>query len=459
MERVSHMQIKEIEKLSGMKRANIRFYEKEGFITPKRLDNGYRDYSESDLQILLRIKLLRSLHISLEEIHAIKEGSEDLGDILSKQIEKLEQEKQDISYAKDVCYAMQADAVSFENLDAQKYLDGIDKTSKVSGSSYFSIKDDELAQVYYPWRRYFARRLDLFIYNVLWSAFIALAFNVNLASRSNLGNILDSFIAIIIMLFIEPVWLHMLGTTPGKAIFGLKIESYGGSRLSYGQGLERTFGVIASGMGFNIPIYNIVRLWKSYNLCIREEAQPWDYSTSYSIKDKKSYRAALYIGANIALIAIVFTIASAQQNIPPNKGDLTVSEFVENHNYYSDTFDIHFGDYYLTENGMWRRNYDGSGFAPISNISRSDYNFTIEDGYVKGISFEVELENDVGWLIPSDGQMIVAALAFANAQDEVGVFSRTPDRIIDKINIFQDFHFTEAGLTFTYENSHFSIGK
>lgn len=453
------MQIKEIEALSGMDRANIRFYEKEGLLTPKRMNNGYRDYSEDDLQILLRIKLLRSLHISVEDIKALKEGREDLAKALSKQIAKLNQEVEDVSYAKDVCKAMQEDRVSFKDLDAEKYLGGINQATKERGSTYFSIKDDELPQVYNPWRRYFARMLDVFMYNVLWSTFIALVFQINLANRSDWGNILDSAIAIILMLFLEPLWLSKLGTTPGKAIFGLRIGLHDGSRLSYGQGLERTFGVIASGMGFNIPIYNIVRLWKSYNLCIREEAQPWDYSTSYSIKDKKSYRAALYIGANIALIAIVFTIASAQQNIPPNKGDLTVSEFVENHNYYSDTFDIHFGDYYLTENGMWRRNYDGPGFAPISNISRSDYNFTIEDGYVKGISFEVELENDVGWLIPSDGQMIVAALAFANAQDEVGVFSRTPDRIIDKINIFQDFHFTEAGLTFTYENSHFSIEK
>ncbi|WP_423230553.1 MerR family transcriptional regulator [Oxobacter pfennigii] len=36
-------------------------------ITPKRMDNGYKDYSKDDLKILLRIKLLRSLHISLDK--------------------------------------------------------------------------------------------------------------------------------------------------------------------------------------------------------------------------------------------------------------------------------------------------------------------------------------------------------------------------------------------------------
>ena len=54
------MKIKEIESLTKMERSNIRFYERKGLISPKRLANGYRDYSENDLQILLRIKLLKA---------------------------------------------------------------------------------------------------------------------------------------------------------------------------------------------------------------------------------------------------------------------------------------------------------------------------------------------------------------------------------------------------------------
>ena len=62
------MTIKEMEARTGLTRANIRFYEAEGLITPERRPNGYRDYSEEDLAVLQRVKLLRSLHMSLEEI-------------------------------------------------------------------------------------------------------------------------------------------------------------------------------------------------------------------------------------------------------------------------------------------------------------------------------------------------------------------------------------------------------
>ena len=36
------MTIKEIEQLSKMTRANIRFYEVQGLISPRRNENGYR---------------------------------------------------------------------------------------------------------------------------------------------------------------------------------------------------------------------------------------------------------------------------------------------------------------------------------------------------------------------------------------------------------------------------------
>ena len=51
------MTSKEMEARSGVARANIRYYEAEGLLTPARRKNGYRDYSEADLELLEKIKL------------------------------------------------------------------------------------------------------------------------------------------------------------------------------------------------------------------------------------------------------------------------------------------------------------------------------------------------------------------------------------------------------------------
>lgn len=54
------MKINEVEAAVGVTKKNIRFYEEEGLISPRREPgNGYRSYSEADVERLRRIKLLR----------------------------------------------------------------------------------------------------------------------------------------------------------------------------------------------------------------------------------------------------------------------------------------------------------------------------------------------------------------------------------------------------------------
>ncbi len=450
------MTIKEIERLSKMERANIRFYEREGFITPERLENGYRDYSNDDLQILLRIKLLRSLHVSLDEIRSLISGEKNLVEMLSKQIVKLEREKKDASYAQDVCRAIQNDRVAFADLDARKYLDEISRATKESGSSYFSVKGDELPQVFHPWRRYLARMLDMSIYNIFWSAFLAFVFHVNLTARGNLGNLFDTFMAMAIMLFLEPIWLHLFGTTPGKAIFGLRIENPDGGHLSYSEGFERTWGLIGAGFGYNIPIYNIYRLWKSYKMCNEGETQPWDASISYTIKDTKSYRSVLLISAYAILFAVSFLIISSQP-LPPNRGDLTVDQFVENHNFYADYYDFDFGNKYLNSEGKWvEKEFAGTVYIDIGYSEKPEFNFIIDNGYIQSVSFGVEIKNNDGWLRSYNTHMFLSSMAFTGAQGEVGIFSKIPKRIAEQIenNSFSDFSFKEVGITFTCDVEH-----
>ena len=77
------MTISEMEVATGLDRATIRFYEKQGLLCPQRLENRYRDYSDEDRQTLLRIKLLRELGVGLEEIRALQQGTAALPETLA----------------------------------------------------------------------------------------------------------------------------------------------------------------------------------------------------------------------------------------------------------------------------------------------------------------------------------------------------------------------------------------
>ena len=107
------MTVKELEQALGMSRANIRFYEKEGLLSPLRLENGYRDYTPDDLETLRKIKLLRQLQVPVEDIRALQQGGKELTALLAAQEEDLRRRASDLEAARTLCRRMEADQVSY----------------------------------------------------------------------------------------------------------------------------------------------------------------------------------------------------------------------------------------------------------------------------------------------------------------------------------------------------------
>lgn len=65
------MYIQELSKQFDISKKAINLYEEKGLVKPKKDNMGYRDYSQDDIQKLLRIKELRNLDFSIQEIKDI----------------------------------------------------------------------------------------------------------------------------------------------------------------------------------------------------------------------------------------------------------------------------------------------------------------------------------------------------------------------------------------------------
>lgn len=66
------MQIRDVEKLSGLPAKTIRYYEQQGLIDVARnSENNYRDYDEQNVRELRKIKIFRYLDFSLKEIQEL----------------------------------------------------------------------------------------------------------------------------------------------------------------------------------------------------------------------------------------------------------------------------------------------------------------------------------------------------------------------------------------------------
>ena len=102
-EGVLYMKTHELEKELGISKHTIFYYEKEGIVTPQRDDNGYRSYSQDDLQKLIMVKFLRNLNISIDDVKAILNNELDFKECLEinqihleKQIKSLEEVQENI---------------------------------------------------------------------------------------------------------------------------------------------------------------------------------------------------------------------------------------------------------------------------------------------------------------------------------------------------------------------------
>ena len=97
------MNIKQASEQSGVSAPNIRFYEKEGLLTPaRRQGNDYRDYTAGDVRTLKLIRMLRMLDVPLPTIKAVLRGEQPLQQALQAQQTVLEQQAAHLAAAADL---------------------------------------------------------------------------------------------------------------------------------------------------------------------------------------------------------------------------------------------------------------------------------------------------------------------------------------------------------------------
>ena len=406
------MNIKEIEERSGLTRANIRYYEQEGLLAPARRENKYRDYSEEDLETLLRIALLRSLGFSLEEIRRLQSGEADFAAAMRERSAALESEGQRLLAARNVCDAISREVTSYSALRPEDYLNGFEPD--------VAAKQRDVAEPH-PWRRYFARGIDLALVGLPVSFVQYVLLHRNYTTVSRWEDIVCALIGWGLLLLLEPLLLARFGTTAGKWCMGITVTRPDGERLSYGEALERTAAVWLYGAGLGISIVELVCNYRSYRRYMNGEELAWESGSIERFDERGTGRMVLLYAASTALSLALTLAMGLSAALPPNRGDLTVAEFAENVNYYRTFFD--FGTRWtLDSSGEWVENeyenviYFGGGGAP------APFSYTVEDGVLRAVHWAYS-ETEETIYGTGDENARMAYLALAAAQKGTSLFN------------------------------------
>ena len=443
------MTIKELEARTGMVRANIRYYEEEGLLAPRRLDNGYRDYSEEDVRTLEKIKLLRSLQLDIDTIRQLQRGKLTLEQAMANQLARLEGSQAGLERAAQICRRIQSSGVEYAALEPEPLLrelaaprsgfaDQLPAGKPFSKTVHVPVPEEgtDWARLH-PFRRFFARLTDLALYGVAVQAVLLLGLGWNWQRAGNGLTGTDHFYAwcvagllpLLLMFLCEPFLLHFWGWTPGKRLFGLKLLwSEKGGRLSLGESFVRTAWVLVSGCGLAIPLVHLWRLVRCWYWCQDGKDCPWDEERQYCYLCREREWSGLWFvliqGAALAAGVLI----SLQAWLPPNRGGLSVAEFAENYNFYRRFAGYTIETVPMDERGQWAAILDWDGTT--ARCVRTVTYHTGADGMVTGVTF-TETSLNQGELVDATSlEFYLAALALAGARQEANLFTFRGDRTL-----------------------------
>lgn len=97
------MKIKDVEEQLHISSHALRYYEKMGLVQPSRDENGYRNYSKEDMELLKKIRFLRDLGMPIEDIMKIISHSSEFQELLKEHIASLEIQIKSLQSIKDIC--------------------------------------------------------------------------------------------------------------------------------------------------------------------------------------------------------------------------------------------------------------------------------------------------------------------------------------------------------------------
>ncbi len=142
------MKIHEVEQAVGITVKNIRFYEEQGLLSPRRSRNGYREYGEEEVETLRRIKLLRKIGLPIEEIRQMQSGTHTVADGMRRHLITLERERGSLEQSMALCRRLKDREERLEALDAGALLEEMERMEQ-TGTTFENRQRQDARPVRY----------------------------------------------------------------------------------------------------------------------------------------------------------------------------------------------------------------------------------------------------------------------------------------------------------------------
>jgi hypothetical protein len=163
----------------------------------------------------------------------------------------------------------------------------------------------------HPWRRFWARQVDLTLGALLVDGMIkAAGLSRTLAEPWPL--LTGTWVTCVLF---ESLWIHWFATTPGKWLLRLVVTDSAGRRPSLGRALGRTILVWVRGLAMLIPIVSLGTMIWAHRTLMRRGMTSWDRDLQTEVHHRPSGPFRWSAAAVILGIYFIYSFSVAYQRL------------------------------------------------------------------------------------------------------------------------------------------------
>lgn len=178
-----------------------------------------------------------------------------------------------------------------------------------------------------PWKRFFARSLDLLVSAWVTTAVVYVFFQYYLLDMDGMF-IFSVFSSYIAWIPIEALFVSRYGATPSKWLYGISVKKISGENLNYYSALKRALHVWGRGDAFGVPVVNIVARAVSYWSLMRHGFTKWDQKAGSTVSVKKWGVVRVFFVVAITLFVFSISAGVMQSGVIFGLSDFQLKELI-----------------------------------------------------------------------------------------------------------------------------------
>jgi uncharacterized RDD family membrane protein YckC len=166
----------------------------------------------------------------------------------------------------------------------------------------------------HPWRRFFARMIDMYIFVLIFFLFLGIVFpelfaTTQTPTTTRENDYLYSLFGTAAYTVYEAICLNVFGITFGKFLYGIQIKAKEDDGIAFSIALKRALAVWFRGLGLGIPFVTLITLFVAYRTLLKDRQTSWDRDFSCRIFHREfSVLRWFVIGITWFLLLSVYAI-------------------------------------------------------------------------------------------------------------------------------------------------------